>query len=108
MFCKNCGKEINDEAVICVGCGCSVKNESTPTTTQDYQYPIESTTIANCALIFAFLVPIVGVILSIIGLTKYRTPEFRSRCVTSLIVSTIVWVVSFFIYISISFCFLMI
>jgi len=24
MFCKKCGKEINDEAVVCVGCGCAV------------------------------------------------------------------------------------
>lgn len=24
MFCKNCGKEINDEAVVCVNCGCAV------------------------------------------------------------------------------------
>lgn len=28
MFCKECGKEINDEAVVCVGCGCAVKNLS--------------------------------------------------------------------------------
>lgn len=24
MFCSKCGKEINDEAVVCVGCGCAV------------------------------------------------------------------------------------
>ncbi|MFI3283104.1 MAG: TM2 domain-containing protein [Rikenellaceae bacterium] len=24
MYCKNCGKEINNRAVICVHCGCSV------------------------------------------------------------------------------------
>ncbi len=24
MYCKHCGKEINDQAVICVHCGCSV------------------------------------------------------------------------------------
>ena len=28
MFCNKCGKEINDEAVICVGCGCAVNNSS--------------------------------------------------------------------------------
>ncbi len=26
-YCNKCGKEINDEAVVCVGCGCAV-NES--------------------------------------------------------------------------------
>lgn len=23
MFCKNCGKEIDDNAVVCIGCGCA-------------------------------------------------------------------------------------
>ena len=26
MFCSKCGKEINDEAVVCVHCGCATKN----------------------------------------------------------------------------------
>ena len=26
MFCSNCGKEIDDKAVICVHCGCSTQN----------------------------------------------------------------------------------
>lgn len=30
MFCKNCGAEINDKAVVCVKCGCAVEN--TPST----------------------------------------------------------------------------
>ena len=27
-YCKNCGKELLDEAVVCVGCGCSVDGQS--------------------------------------------------------------------------------
>ena len=27
-FCSKCGKEINDDAVICVGCGCRVENSA--------------------------------------------------------------------------------
>ena len=26
MFCSKCGKEINDEAVVCVHCGCATSN----------------------------------------------------------------------------------
>lgn len=26
MFCQNCGAEINDNAVVCVKCGCAVNN----------------------------------------------------------------------------------
>ena len=26
MFCSNCGKEINDNAVVCINCGCKTSN----------------------------------------------------------------------------------
>lgn len=29
MFCSKCGKEIDDEAVVCVHCGCATKNTVT-------------------------------------------------------------------------------
>lgn len=29
MFCKNCGKEINDKAAICIHCGCATGNPNT-------------------------------------------------------------------------------
>ena len=35
MYCSNCGKEINDQAVICVHCGCSV-TAKTGTQLPDY------------------------------------------------------------------------
>lgn len=28
MFCKKCGQEINDEAVVCVHCGCAIEGKS--------------------------------------------------------------------------------
>ena len=28
-YCSHCGKELNDEAVVCVGCGCSVHAKNT-------------------------------------------------------------------------------
>ena len=28
MFCKHCGKEVNDKAVVCVHCGCSLVDQS--------------------------------------------------------------------------------
>ena len=30
MFCSKCGKEINTDAVICVGCGCTVNQPVPP------------------------------------------------------------------------------
>lgn len=29
MFCQNCGKKIDEKAVICIGCGCAVKRRGT-------------------------------------------------------------------------------
>ena len=27
MFCKKCGKEVNDDAVVCIHCGCAIKED---------------------------------------------------------------------------------
>lgn len=35
MFCSKCGNEINDEAVICIHCGCAVKNNNIKTETTE-------------------------------------------------------------------------
>ena len=35
MFCEKCGKEVQDESVVCLGCGCSL--ESSPETNIDNQ-----------------------------------------------------------------------
>jgi hypothetical protein len=32
MYCSKCGKEIHDDAVICVHCGCAVNNRKLPKT----------------------------------------------------------------------------
>lgn len=35
MYCKECGKEINDKAIVCIHCGCAVNTgESSNTTSQ--------------------------------------------------------------------------
>ena len=53
MFCRKCGKEIMDEAVICIHCGCSTKD----TTATGVDAPNIGITVL-CALF-----PIVGLIL---------------------------------------------
>ena len=42
MFCKKCGEEINDEAVICPKCGCEtgIKTEKTPAEIADFYWNI--------------------------------------------------------------------
>ena len=33
-FCQKCGKELHDDAVICIGCGCAVPSSQSQSTTQ--------------------------------------------------------------------------
>ncbi len=69
---------------------------------QPYQQPYqpynngldrESSSTANCALLFAFLVPLVGFIMGIVGLSKYKTPTFRNRCIAAIVVSVVIWII---------------
>ncbi len=55
MFCEKCGKEVLDEAVVCVHCGCSLKstNESN----------INNESLDGAVQVVSFCMPLVGGIL---------------------------------------------
>ena len=44
MFCSKCGKEIDDSAVVCVGCGCPTANYNSNQTQQSSQSPTPTVT----------------------------------------------------------------
>ncbi len=86
MFCKNCGKEIDDRAVVCPNCGVQVGTVA----------PAEKKTnvLAIVGFIFAFIMPIVGLICSIIG--RNKAPECGGNgkgLATAGIVISVVWMV---------------
>ena len=54
MFCKNCGKEIDEKAVICIHCGCAVEPMVEPTTS--------TAKVSVCAII-GFCLSLVGLFL---------------------------------------------
>lgn len=70
MFCTHCGKEIDDNAVICPNCG--VTTEKFKQTRPAAQQTQETNGIAVAALVCAFLVPLVGLILGIVALVKSK------------------------------------
>ena len=97
MFCKYCGKEIADEAVICVGCGRPVAEaKAAPAKAEavfsDGEVKKESNGLMTAACVLSFLVPIVGLILSIVGLSKAKTKQIRKGFTVTMIVS-IAWMV---------------
>ena len=73
MFCSKCGKEIDDEAIVCPACGCATKNYSELEQSKKYDEDFELQKLksfSNTSIICAILIPIIGLIMSIVGLVK--------------------------------------
>ena len=73
MFCKKCGKEILDDAVICVHCGCSTQQTQAIVAAGD----APSTGMA----VLGFFIPLVGLI--IWAINKDSKPQMAKSAVTS-------------------------
>ena len=56
MFCSKCGKEVHDEAVVCVHCGCAIENKKTSVVNSD---DAPNTGFA----VLGFFIPLIGLIL---------------------------------------------
>lgn len=83
MFCKNCGAEIDDKAVVCPKCG--VAQSNTPTASPDDKPS------AGFAVL-CFFIPIVGLILYLIWHDTY--PLKARSCGKGALIGVIVSVVS--------------
>ena len=100
MYCPKCGKEIFDEAIVCPYCGCAIKenNPASLNSVNSTNAPViengETPGLATAALIFAFVMPIVGLILGIVGLTKYSSQSLRNKCIAAIPISIVVWIIS--------------
>ena len=88
MFCSRCGKEIDDEAVVCVHCGCAV-NSKPATGVGD----APNTGYA----ILGFLLPIVGLILYLVNKDTY--PLKARSAGKGALIGVILGVVFYIIYI---------
>jgi uncharacterized membrane protein YvbJ len=62
-YCSHCGKELLDEAVVCHSCGCPVDNRPQQPMPQTQSYSI----LSIVGLVFAFIGPLIGLIVSIIA-----------------------------------------
>lgn len=83
MFCKNCGREISDNAAVCPHCGVQVGRLSNGGET-------EGNVIAIVGFVCAFLVPIVGLICSIIGYNKAKAgAPYKGLALAGIILSVV-------------------
>lgn len=90
MFCKKCGKEIMDEAVVCVHCGCAVSPEGAKKLSNQTD---EDDKVSVAIIIFTVLLPIIGVVMGIVNLCKKKT---RSGAIY-LGVGIVCWILNIFI-----------
>ena len=85
MFCKQCGKEIHDQAVVCVHCGCAVDGAQIPQRNQHAQSPdhtklMEIQKDAQSIFLFGILSLVlsmgIGLIFQIINFSKINSKYF--------------------------------
>ena len=106
MFCKTCGKEVNDNAVICPHCGCALKNESVYAEVKNDVKKINVMCLVGFILSMASLlislygvVAIAGLVLSIVGVGQTnRTGErLKGLGIAGIIVSIVSLVYTFIV-----------
>ena len=103
MYCKNCGKQLDDSAVICPGCGCATDNFYK----NGYAEQAQQNTANKSANIFAIIslvlgiiglwlgvlfciIPALGIIFGIVGLKKSdKTGTGRGVATGGLVTSII-------------------
>ncbi|MDE6667486.1 MAG: DUF4190 domain-containing protein [Clostridia bacterium] len=106
MFCKYCGKEVNDNALICPNCGVATDNYMQVAKPVGTQQKTNGLAIAGmiCVIVgliggdYLFCIPsIVGLILSIVGMVKVK--EYNSGfgfALTGIIIgaiSLLIWLI---------------
>lgn len=94
MYCKNCGNQIDDNAVVCIHCGHATENQQASQSVQTTNSG-ESNTIAIVGFVFAFLFPLVGLICSIIGLKKSKElgGAQKGLATAGIVVSVIIMII---------------
>jgi uncharacterized membrane protein YvbJ len=106
MYCKHCGKETIEDAVVCLSCGRFIENHiSKPN--MEYQRK-EGKTIATLSIVFgilgfyplAFIGSIIGFILAMIGLSDQNN-AYKGNCKIGLIISIVtflIWVIMIILF----------
>jgi len=77
-YCSKCGKELNDETEYCPYCGAeqyAAVSRPSEETAQN-----ESSTLGVLSIVFGALGGLLGLVLSIIGLSTYKNETNRTYC----------------------------
>lgn len=112
MFCSSCGKEINDQAVVCPYCGAQTINaQKIPQQTNygaqqnyaapqqnpymnQYPQPVEADETNVGIVVLSFLFPIIGIILGAVNLSNGKKKSGKAYLMAGVIAFAIELVVS--------------
>lgn len=94
MYCQNCGKDIDDKAIVCPHCGVA--------TGKNYVSEDTSNTLALVGFIMSFFFTIVGLICSILGYKKSAELGGKGKglAMAGIIISAVSIVISVIILVS--------
>lgn len=81
-FCRHCGKEVLDEAVICPGCGCSTETNNNKVAVYD--------TVSAGLVVLSVLIPLFGIIYWPVN-AKTR-PKCAEACGIAAIISWVAYI----------------
>ena len=89
-YCTHCGNGINDDAVICIKCGCSVECKNISKTASPSENNVSAALILGIiGIVSAWLFALVGHITSVIGIIlgikEYKETEKMTGLVLSII-----------------------
>lgn len=65
MFCEKCGKEINDEAVVCIHCGCKVRGREGALNNEVSKNPDHDLPKTGIGVLLGLFLGIIGLIIGI-------------------------------------------
>lgn len=92
MFCRYCGKEINDEADVCIHCGRSTGNKPVQQANnyakQETSQPDSARDKASVGFLLSFFLGVIGLIIGIFMYPAFT--EERSTCIKGCVIGFII------------------
>ena len=95
MYCVRCGKNIDEGSKYCTSCGYPVNGKVKEEIVKD-----NTNVISILGMIFSFIIPIIGLILNIISICKYKSKtgndsKYKGLSFAGLIISIIMTIIHF-------------
>lgn len=95
MFCSNCGKELDDNAVVCTHCGCLTREASfvKPMVERSEVEEGQSNGIAIAGFVCSFFIPLLGWIFGGVGLSRSAKQNGKGKgfSIASLVIASIMF-----------------